>query len=58
MFLVFSLLKTVLFYLFRFNLYKMVDSEYGMDIYKPVKISVGTVMRNSEMLKFVPEICS
>ena len=25
-----------------------------MDIYKSVKISVGTVMKNPEMLKFVP----
>ena len=32
----------------------MVDSEYSMDIYKSVKISVGTVMKNPEMLKFVP----
>ena len=26
-----------------------------MDIYKSVKISIGTVMRNPEMLKFVPD---
>ena len=25
-----------------------------MDIYKSVKIIIGTVMKNSEMLKFVP----
>ena len=30
----------------------MIDSEYSMDIYKFVKISIGTVMKNSEMLKF------
>ena len=30
----------------------MVDIEYSMDIYKSVKISIGTVMRNLEMLKF------
>ena len=30
----------------------MVDSKYNMDIYKSVKI--GTVMRNLEMLKLVP----
>ena len=26
-----------------------------MDIYKFVKISIGTVMKNSEMLKFTPD---
>ena len=26
-----------------------------MDTYKSVKISIRTVMRNSEMLKFVPD---
>ena len=30
----------------------MVDS---MSIYKSFKISIGTLMRNSEMLKFVPD---
>ena len=33
----------------------MVDSGYSMDIYKSVKISIGTVMRNPEMFKFVPD---
>ena len=33
----------------------MVDSEYNMDIYKYVKVNIGTVMRNPEMLKFVPD---
>ena len=33
----------------------MVDSEYSMGIYKPVKISIGAVMENPEMLKFVPD---
>ena len=32
----------------------MVDSEHNMDIYKSVKRSIGTVMRNLDMLKFVP----
>ena len=32
----------------------MVDDECSMDIYKSVKISVVTVMRNPEMLKYVP----
>ena len=33
----------------------MVDSEYSMDIYKSVKIGTGTVVRNPEILKFVPD---
>ena len=33
----------------------MVDSEYSMNIYKSVEIRIGTVMRNSEMLRFVLE---
>ena len=33
----------------------MVDSEYSMVIYKFVKISIGTVMKNLEMSKFVPD---
>ena len=32
----------------------MVDSEYSMDIYKSAKISIGTVMKNLEMLTFAP----
>ena len=32
----------------------MVDSEYSMDTYKSVEISIGTVMINPKMLKFVP----
>ena len=33
----------------------MVDSEYNMDINKSVKRSIGTVMKNLEMLKIVPD---
>ena len=33
----------------------MVDCEYCMGTYKSVKISIGTVMRNSKRLKFVPD---
>ena len=29
----------------------MVDSEYSTNIYKSLNISIGTVMRNPEMLK-------
>ena len=33
----------------------MADSEYSMGIYKSAKISIGTVLRNQAMLKFVPD---
>ena len=33
----------------------MVDSEYRMDIYKSVKISIGTIMKNPQMLKLVSD---
>ena len=45
---VFSLFQTV----FLFSIYKMVDI---MDIYKPLNIRIGTVMKNSEILKFFPD---
>ena len=34
----------------------MVDSEYSMDFYKSVKTSIGTVMKNQEMLNFVLDL--
>ena len=33
----------------------MVDGKYSMNIYKSVKISIRTVMKNLKMLKFVPD---
>ena len=53
----FQLLKAVFvfFYFFCFVIYKIVDSEYNMDIYRSVKICIGAVMRNAEMLKFVAD---
>ena len=33
----------------------MVHGEYCMGTYKSVKIIIGTVMRNSKRLKFVPD---
>ena len=33
----------------------MVEIEYSMNIYKSVKISIGTVMKNPVMLEFVPD---
>ena len=38
---------------FFFTIYRMVDSEYSMDIYKSVKISIGTVTKNPGILKFI-----
>ena len=43
-----------IFYFFYFSIYEMVDSEYSKDIYKPIKISIGTVIRNPEILKVLP----
>ena len=55
--LIFSLLKPFFFcfLLFCFNIYKMVDSEYSTDNYTSSKISIGVVIKNLEMLKFVPD---
>ena len=33
----------------------MVDSEYSPGNYKPLKISVGAIIRNAEMLRLVPD---
>ena len=40
------------FFAFLFSIYQMVNI---MDIYKSLNVSVGTVMKNPEMLKFVPD---
>ena len=40
---------------FCFAIHKMVDSECNMGIYKSVKISIGTVMKNPERQRFVPD---
>ena len=58
--LIYSLLETINIYkdyknFFCFAIYKMVDSEYIMGTYKPVKISIGTVTRNPGTLKFFPD---
>ena len=42
-----------IFYCFCFAVYKMVDCEYSTNIYNVLNISIGTVMRNQETLKFV-----
>ena len=33
----------------------MVDSEYSINIYKSLKLCIGAVMKNPEVLKFVPD---
>ena len=33
----------------------MVDSEYSLDKYKTLKISIGTIRKNPEILKSVPD---
>ena len=38
-----------------FSIYKIVDNEYSTENYKSSKSSIGTVMKNPEMLKFVPD---
>ena len=50
---IFSLLKAV-FCCFSFSIHKIADSKYSIDIYKSSKISIGTVMKNPELLKLVP----
>ena len=33
----------------------MVDSEYRVDNYKSLEISIGVVIKHSEMLRFIPD---
>ena len=49
----FSLHKTVFFLLIWFAKCKIVDSEYGIDIYKSIKIIIRTAMKSPKLLKFV-----
>ena len=44
--------RQLLFILFLFIIYKMTDI---MNMYKSLNISIGTVMKSSEILKFVPD---
>ena len=47
----FQSIHSRVFLLFCFANYKIVDSEYSMEIYKSVKMSIETVMKNPEVLK-------
>ena len=33
----------------------MVDSKYSLDNFKTLKISIGTIMKDPEMLRFIPD---
>ena len=33
----------------------MAESEYSRDNYKALKISIGTIIKNPEMAKFIPD---
>ena len=48
---IFGLFKTV-FFTFLFTIYKIVDI---IDVCRSLNISIGTVMKNPEMLNFVPD---
>ena len=53
--LIYSPRKTVSFTYFCFSIYKIVDSEYSMDIYKSENENIRTVTKNLETLKFIPD---
>ena len=48
---IFGLFKTV-FFTFLFTIYKIVDI---IDVCRSLNVSIGTVMKNPEMLNFVPD---
>ena len=52
---IFSVVRTAFFQTFCFSLYKMVDSEYVTYIYKSLKIGIGTLIKNPEMITFIPD---
>ena len=49
------LIGTFLFYFFCFSIYKMFDSEYNTDNYISPKISIRAIMKNPNILEFVPD---
>ena len=50
----FGLVRTA-FFSFCFNLYEMLDSDNNFKNYKTLEIIIGTIIKNSEILKFVPD---
>ena len=53
--LIFGLNWTAFFTFFCFSFCKMVDSEYSSDNCKSSKISIGAIMKNPKMLRFVSD---
>ena len=43
------------FFYFFFSLYKMIDSKYSPTNHKNLKVSIGTIIKSSEMLRFVSD---
>ena len=48
-------IKLASFLLFSCSIYKIVVREYSLDNYKTLKISIGAIMEDPEILKFVPD---
>ena len=53
--LIFPLVGIVVFLLSCFTIYKNVDNECSTGNYKSLKISIGEVIKNPEMIRFVPD---
>ena len=53
----FSLVRVAFSYFFSNYLHKMADSEYRTGNYKFLKISIGTTIKDPEILRFVPDHC-
>ena len=55
--LIFNLISTssLFFFVFCFNILKMVDNKYSTVTYKTLKISIGAIMKDAEMLEFVSD---
>ena len=43
------------FYFFCINIYEIFDSKYITEDFKSPQTSIGAIMKNPEMLKFVPD---
>ena len=52
--LIFAVLRTAFFMFFLFILYKMVDRKNNPNNYKTPKISIGPIIKDLEILRFVP----
>ena len=52
---IFGTIKKALLLVFCFSIYKIVDSEYSPGNFKFSKISIGTIIKNPEILKLVSD---